>query len=160
MPADHPEPMILKHPGELDQRLQAACVDLGDPAAQVLLRGVRIRELVEAVELLGQRVRADSLKRLGEQLVEQIALTLGQVRGSLKPHVPRVRQQLAVVGDLCAADLVNGLGEMRLDVVPVEGDLRFGRCVSVPFKNGSDMSWQTSWTCSGSPPCISKKHEN
>src|SRR5450755_3142765 len=57
MPADH-EPVILEHPRELLQRLEVARVDLGDPAAQVLLRGVRIAQLVEAVELLGERVRA------------------------------------------------------------------------------------------------------
>ena len=73
------------------------------------LRGVRIRELVEAVELLSERVRADGLQGLGEQLVEQIALALGEVRRPLEPHVPRVRQQLAVMLDLFATDLVNGL---------------------------------------------------
>jgi hypothetical protein len=97
MPADHSEPVILEHSGELLKRRQVAAVDLRDPAAEVLLRSVGILELVEAVELLGQRVRAHGLKRLGEQLVEQIALALGQIRRPLEPHVPGVGQQLAVV---------------------------------------------------------------
>ena len=97
MPADHPEPVILEHPSERVQRLEVGRVDLGDPAAQVLLRGLGVGDLVEAVELLGERVRAHGLQGLGQQLVEQIALTVGQVRRTFQPHVPSVRKQLAVV---------------------------------------------------------------
>ena len=70
---------------------------LDDPAAQVLLGGVGIIELVEAVELLGERVRAHRVQRLGEQFVEQIALALGEVLGPLEPHVPGVLEQVALV---------------------------------------------------------------
>jgi len=124
MPADHPEPVILKHPGERVQRLQVGGVDLGDPAAQVLLGGLGMIDFVEAVELLSERVRTHGLERLGEQFVEQIALTVGQVRRPLEPHVPRVGQQPAMMLDLFATDLIDRLGEMRLDVVTVERDLR------------------------------------
>ena len=72
MPADHSEPVILEHARELLERLEAAAVDLGDPAPQELLGGVGIVELIEAVELLGERVRTDGLERLGEQFIEKI----------------------------------------------------------------------------------------
>ena len=62
-------PVILENPGELLQRLQIGRVDLCDPAAQVLLGGLRVGQHIEAVELLSERVRAHGLERLGEQLV-------------------------------------------------------------------------------------------
>ena len=97
VPADHALPVVFEHARELLEGREAASVDLGDPASQELLGGVGIVELVEAVELLREGVSADGLKRLGEQLVEQVALLLGELRRPLEPHVPRVLQQLLLV---------------------------------------------------------------
>lgn len=62
MPADRSEPVILEHPRERVQRLQVGGVDLGDPAAQILLGGVGVRDLLEAGELLREGVRANVCK--------------------------------------------------------------------------------------------------
>jgi hypothetical protein len=97
MPADHPEPVIFEHVAEPGDRLKLTAACLDDPPPQELLRGVGILDLIEAVELLGERVGPHGLKRLGEQLVEQVALALGEVRRPLEPHVPRVGQQVAMV---------------------------------------------------------------
>jgi hypothetical protein len=56
-----------------------------------------VLELVEAVEPLGEHVRADGVQRLREQLVEQVALATGQVLRPLQPHVAGALQQLLVV---------------------------------------------------------------
>jgi hypothetical protein len=42
-----------------------------------------------------------------------------------------VSQQLAVLGALGAADLVDGPGELGLDVVAIKGDLRGGQMEGV-----------------------------
>ena len=81
---------------------------LGGPAAQVFLGGVGIVELVEVVELLGERVRAHGLKRLGEQhpssapaatgdcfgyvrLLSLPAPRGGFAYGRSRPHLPSVQ---------------------------------------------------------------------
>ena len=160
MPAHHPKPVILEHPRELDQRLEPAGVDLGDPAAKVLLGGVGIVELVEVIEPQRQLVRADGLERLLQQLIEQVLLAGGQVLRPLEPQVARVLQQLLVLLGLLAADLVDRLGQVLADVVAVEGDLGLRQVLERPGQNASDMSWQTSQTRATSPPWVSRKQEN
>src|SRR5947199_7022752 len=156
MPAGHPEPVLLEHPGELGQRLDPAAVDLLDPAGQVLLGSVGIVELVERLEPQPKLVGADGVQRLLEQLIEPVLLALGQVRRALEPQVARALQQPGVVLGLDAADLVDRLGEVRADVVAIKRDLRRRQVLSVPARYASDMSWQTSLTWSPRPPWVSR----
>ena len=85
MPADHAQPVLLEHPRELGQRPDPAVVDLDDPATQVLLRLLRVIELIERLEPQAKLVGADGVKRLPEQLIQPVLLTVGQVRRALEP---------------------------------------------------------------------------
>ncbi len=124
MPAHHPGPVSFEQPRELDQRLKLAGLDLLDPAAQVLLRGVGIVDLVEVVEAQRELVGSDGLQRLLQQLIEQVLLAFGEVLRALEPDVSSVLQQLLVGLCLRAADLVDRFAEVLLDVEAVKGDLR------------------------------------
>jgi hypothetical protein len=58
---------------------------------------------------------------------EAVGLAVGEVARVAKPQVAGVAQQLSVLGALGAADLVDGLGQLGLDVVAIEGGLRGGQ---------------------------------
>jgi hypothetical protein len=55
--------------------LQAAGLNLGDPAAQVLLGRVGIVDPVEVVEAHREFVGPDRLERLVQELIKQVLLT-------------------------------------------------------------------------------------
>ena len=57
-------------------------------------------------------------------------------------------EQVGVFGAFGAADQIDSFGQLRLDMVAVEGRLGVEGCSSAPQENASDMSWQTSVICS------------
>jgi len=136
MPAHHPEPVILEHPGELDQRLQSAGVDLVDPTAKVLLGRVGIVQLVEIIEPQRELVRPHRLKRLQQELIQQVLLAWGEVLRPLEPQIPGVLEQLLVLLGLLAADLVDRLGQVLAHVVAVKGDLGLRQVLQGPRQVG------------------------
>ena len=68
-----PSEQLAEHVGEVDQRLKAAVAGGLLPRAQVRLGGLTV-ELVSGVEAQHQPVGIGGPQRLGEQLVEPVAL--------------------------------------------------------------------------------------
>ena len=97
---------------------------------------VGVGEPVDGVEAQHPPVRPRGLERVAHQLGEPVGLSIGEIAGVAQPQVAAVGQQLAMLAPLGLANLIDGLGELRLDVVAIEGDLRCRQVLERPGEVG------------------------